>query len=707
MHLTIRLALMPLTTAWMVVACSAGSNGDPRTPGGAIESERAHETGSQPRQSSQAPPSTVSVPQELVELGNTLMLQFSLQPVHVDSGPGPQTLRSVALHIPIVRFEPHSFWQNGTQMSANARITLGEGEAMLRALATDGFFARAQRSHSERQPRTSAPRPPGRDGPPDPSRNAHVSITITVHDDDWYQSFSHDVVWGSDAGDLLRRVGAVAADSAARLLDQLQRQLPRPSGAHLQGSSNFDVSPRRSSLRQLAASTSHFATGSIIRNRWLDGRWPPELLRQQDELLTALKAMRNAPGDLRAALGDPDPKVRTLALGALFVREDPRDLPFIAVLQSDSTATMTHLQAAATSQPGPLPVERFESPQTVGDVATKMIRFWLDAAAESYSFEQYWTARGGRERCASWFLARMHRATRRTTPLQPQYEQDVERVLADIDALPDIERAWTLLYVHPGLAGVEKDREAIIPDSTLIAALTEVGPDALMKFLRREPVSDDPDLRPALGGSYRAGMTYGMISFILKNAVDLLRPSDSDAVLAEASRDLTYTPVPLWISATAQLRGLTNMDEAVRWLKGQIAAVPPTILTPRVQALLTTTLWRMRGAAERDYLTGWFYSVLPGAQENGVHGPVEFLRGIQKFGRADTDTLLAAIVNDSRFDRTDWATLAELLQMLDRRRSAPLVERPTIYDYRPPNNRPDHIQVLAGWRELLRQQFRR
>ena len=39
-------------------------------------------------------------------------------------------------------------------------------------------------------------------------------------------------------------------------------------------------------------------------------------------------------------LGHPDPRIRTLALGALFIREDPQDLPLIARLKGDHAATV-------------------------------------------------------------------------------------------------------------------------------------------------------------------------------------------------------------------------------------------------------------------------------------------------------------------------------------------------------------------------------
>ncbi len=451
-------------------------------------------------------------------------------------------------------------------------------------------------------------------------------------------------------------------------------------------------------LRLLAASTTHLATEDIVLNRWSEGRWPAETRREQEQLLAALRSMGKDRDALRAALGDASPRVRTLALAALFVREDPQDLPLIAALQKDPQPTFTALRENRRSDIGPFPLGEFESPQSVGDVAVRMIRSYVGAATETSSFEAYWAARGARQWCPSWILVRLQRATRLTTPMLPRYEADIARVRREIDALPPMERAWTLLYIWSHALNYPR----YFPDSELIAALKHVGPDALMKLLRREPFSDNPDLRPELGDTLRAAMTRTMITVVLDHASDLLRASDADSVLAESRRERD-SPEIVWFSATAQLRGLTDRGTAVSWLKERIGAIPSGRIGARSdQAFLATTLWRMRGAAERDYLTNWLYTALPEARLHLVHGPLDFLRAIQKYRDGELPAILATIVRDPRFDGTDWGTLAEILKMVNRSRSTPLVETRTIHDYDPGLRRPDEAAVLASWRSLLR-----
>lgn len=92
-------------------------------------------------------------------------------------------------------------------------------------LAQDRFFSEAGRFYSPRRA-TQAPPPEGRAGPRAANPDAHVRITVTVHDDHWYQQYIHDLAWGSDDRELLRRLRDHLQGPAARLMDELIDQLP-------------------------------------------------------------------------------------------------------------------------------------------------------------------------------------------------------------------------------------------------------------------------------------------------------------------------------------------------------------------------------------------------------------------------------------------------------------------------------------------------
>ena len=462
-------------------------------------------------------------------------------------------------------------------------------------------------------------------------------------------------------------------------------------------------------FERLAVETSHFATGDIVWNRSSERRWPVRLLEEQQKVLKELRSAGEKRQEVVGLLQHGDPKVRTLALGALFVREDPRDLPLIASLLGDGAETLPRLGASDASMGGPLPLSNFESRQTVGDVAQTMISVYLTAAGQvslsvgspfdkptvsPSAFDKYWSERRDRSHSASWFLVKMWRATRRTTPLQQQYESDVRRVLSEIDRLPPDGRRWTLFYVRTSEGYIAP----LVSDATMVATLRTLGPEALMTVVRRQSPTDDPDLRPENPAS------HGMTAFILAHAPSLLRPSDAAAVLASAEAYRQIDNNTRFVAAAARLRGLEDLQGAATSLKTQIQAIPLTrTLGPRDQATLAFALWQMRGAAERPFLIEWFYTMLP---VRASPSDLEmFLRAVEKEGRPDTMPLLAGIVGDQRFDTVGWIPLARILEIVNPTLRAPLVETRVISNYSPSSQRPDEAEVLAGWRTLLRQHF--
>jgi hypothetical protein len=470
-------------------------------------------------------------------------------------------------------------------------------------------------------------------------------------------------------------------------------------------------------FERLAASATHFATDDIVRNSWSERRWPEGLLEEQQNLLTELRSARDARKELQDLLHSPDPRVRTMALGALFIREDPHDLPLIAPLLGDGGATFPRLSRSYDSRGGRLPLSFFESPQTVGDVAQVMVGFYLASAykvsgfgrelaigtdlkdVSASVFDKYWAERSNRAQCASWFLVRMRRATRDTTPLQPQYETDVRRVLAEIDALPPVERAWTLLYVRQDQSQVS----TLVSDAAMVTSLKAAGPDALMKLLRRETVSDDPDWVAPTKASWIMPHTKA-VGFVLAHAPELLRPSDADAVVASAEAYRTVDNNTRFVAAAARLSGMENRERAAESLKTEIKRIPGgRTLGPRDQATLAFALWQVRGAEERAYLADWFYTAIPFVRSPDA---LEyFLRDVEKENRPDTSQLLGGLVGDARFEQMGWAPLSRILEMVNKTLPSPLVDQNTIYRYRPTSERPDQQQVLAGWRQLLRRHF--
>ena len=513
---------------------------------------------------------------------------------------------------------------------------------------------------------------------------------------------------------------------AARPIVVAQHAVPGPTRAANAGTKPVAIPPAfQAQVEAVAQAMTHFATGAIIANRPLRIVFPPpNLLGEQTHLLTDLRAMGHEPEALRLLLKDSDPRVRTVALGALFVREDPRDLPFIAALMNDTAPTVPDLHeslSAMSAVSGLQPLDQVESSLTVGRVARSMIHFYFEAAHIPFNgdvvgqpyypqasteellaaFNTYWAERNDRASCASWYLVKLERATRRTDPVQRQYQADIDAAFAQIEALPSPERDWTLFFAVNG--EVLPDAREIVPDATLLRAAKAIGPDALMNFLLLKPFSSDPDLRFTGHQPDPRNEVFVLISrFILEHAPELLRPTDSAVLRANATNELQHwqSTTPMWMAAANALDAVQDHAKGVAQMKADFAKFPANSWGDRNdQMKLAIALWRLSGAMEKDFLVQWFYS-LP-STENISHRE-EFLRAVDTGARPDTPDLLKAIVADPRFDTTDWAVLVQLLQIAGGGITTSLVDWHELYDHQPNQYRPDQIAVLASWRNVLR-----
>jgi hypothetical protein len=405
----------------------------------------------------------------------------------------------------------------------------------------------------------------------------------------------------------------------------------------------------------------------------------------------------------------------------LFVREDSHDLPFMASLIGDHAAAIPDLHNSMRAN---FPFVRkldseLETPQTVGQVASAMIQFYLEAAHTqlayrsngypipeadlSPAFDRYWAERNDRTHCASWFLVKLERATRQTSAVPAQYWGEVDAVLAQISALPSPDREWTFLYALFGAPGPpSKD---VVPDATLVYIAQAIGPADLMKFLLLEPFSTDPDLRFTQVDS-RDEVFFPIAGFILNHAPRLLRPGDATLIRARAFNNLQRNQgsSSLWVAASDWLSGIENPAKGAVQLKADFALLPPSSRpwSQWEQMPLALDLWKLSGAGEKKFLVDWFYGLSP------QHEPSlrqEFLRTVDADARPDTSELLTAIVADPRFDNTNWSVLAQLLMSAGGGWSTPLIPTTEIYSYMPNRFRSDEEVAFASWRNVLRRRY--
>ena len=464
-------------------------------------------------------------------------------------------------------------------------------------------------------------------------------------------------------------------------------------------------------IETAATRYAYFATEDIISNRPTRQGWSKEMMAEQARLMDDLRDWSAHPDALQTLIAHPDAKVRVLVLGGLYVSEDPQQLPVIASLVSDPAIAFKHLPFSLNSSgmrgnDG----KTAGDPQSVGEVARLMVAAYVGLAFKHHptAFAEYWHARKERQICAGWFLIRLQRATRNQTPLQPQYQRDIQRVIDDLNALSIDERAWTQVYLRCRSFG---NIEKYLTEEACIASLKEVGHDQIVKLLKREQFSADPDLRFDCMGSAGDTIHSWMSHFILRRARMLLRIEDVPVLLAceEVQRK---TPLlgatPYWAAAAAELMNDTDPAAARQIIDEALGRFPLTgILGGREQAVLIGMLWRLHGITNQQTIVDWFYEsqalVTQRKSDQSNHGPQDFLGIVEVARRPDTNELLDALVNDSRLNQADWATLKALIDLASDGLPMPLVDRNEIYNsnLRQQGNEDLKQKIFADWRKKL------
>jgi hypothetical protein len=454
-----------------------------------------------------------------------------------------------------------------------------------------------------------------------------------------------------------------------------------------------------------------FATEDIISNRPTRQGWSMDLIAEQARLMDDLREWSAHPDTLQTLIAHPDPKVRVLVLAALYVSEDPHQLPVIASLVGDSAMAFKQVPFSLSSSGMRGNVEKTTgNHQSVGEVAQSMIAAYLgpEFKHRPTGFAEYWNARKDRKTCAGWYLIRLQRATRNQSPLQPQYQRDIQRVIDDLNALPVTERAWTQVYLRcRASVSIEKS----LTDDACVAALKEVGHDQIVKLLKREQFSADPDLRLDRMGHAGDTLHSWMSHFILRRARMLLRTEDVPTLLACEDVQRT-TPLlgatPYWAAAAAELMNDTDPAAARQIIDEALDRFPLSgILGGKEQSVLIGMLWRLHGTQNQQTIVDWFYEsqalAIERKSDQSNHGPQDFLGIVGVARRPDTNELLSGLVHDSRFNQTDWATLKALIDLASEDLPKPLVDRSEIYNSNLRLRGDDDLKqkIFADWRKKL------
>ena len=412
----------------------------------------------------------------------------------------------------------------------------------------------------------------------------------------------------------------------------------------------------------------------------------PEDDRRHERILGRLLDSRYAPEVLHKLSSDENPKVRTLAMVALFDREDPSELPRFASMADDGASTFGAYPSLAPAHFGNDPGPR---EQTVGDVAQRMVEFYLGKAGfqcgsgrlSQPDFDNYWAARKDRPYSASWFSVQWTRAAQGSLSPCPERIDRLRAVRHRIDRLPADDRAWTLLWLHGSI-----QNDMLVTEKELLDAAQGLGSDKLLLMLQHEIPCGNPDIRRR-GGAYTE-----MILWVLRHSAQLLHPDQAPAVEACADRpplpcpsfmDTLLEPAPpserklrspWWMIASADLQP----ERATAILHAAMAEFDKTSDgAHRVD--LAAALWRLGRTSEIPYLVDWFYGE-PVFVNQSPDPRAGFLHQIAENRVVELPRLVAAIVDDPRFSDLEYGPVRELKCMTDvwtrhgRVRAVPLPE---------------------------------
>lgn len=233
-------------------------------------------------------------------------------------------------------------------------------------------------------------------------------------------------------------------------------------------------------------------------------------------------AVKTDLAELKTLVRHPDAKVRTLALMRLYDMEVPEAFRVIHALASDPAETFPSRYFVTQRPDGSM--ELVSEPSTVAEVAKEMLeqaelpKPWLADPTNGAAIDE-WTG---------WYQYLYLRATGDTSPIPKDRVPKMTAVRRKIDALPPVTRAWMLLAIGTIDLDMNKSRDPLVhiplfaTEEELIAAAKQLGPDALLAFLRdgtrgglRDPNGDDP--------------SKGR-DFILRHAGILFREQDADAL---------------------------------------------------------------------------------------------------------------------------------------------------------------------------------
>ena len=442
--------------------------------------------------------------------------------------------------------------------------------------------------------------------------------------------------------------------------------------------------------------------------------------------------------EIDRALRHKNPKVRALAIMALcWKRPPPEFLPRLMTLSRDLGASFPYLDfkaMPANIQPSIVESRNAISVESsVGRFAAAIVSLYMQSSGYHYEsdnngglgagaefrnlYKHYWDRRKNRQNCLGWTMIELTRAlsiaaTAGSTVADDERYKGFKDLRSRIDALPSPDREWYLIYLIEKLP--EQFRVGLATEEEQLATLKKLGRANVMAFLRRDKITDDPDLDLRSLNQMQATGYGAVVEFVLTNASKVLEAGDTGKILKigrarnqDAMIGTFFTTTPSWWIAAANLapdRAGEILGEArSRFSNGQYHH------HQNARRVIELGLWHHLGDASLEGFANWFFKETPyqGTNTDGRHWIA------MRMAKPEYRDLFLTVLKDERLATLDWVTTIQLVNAANQYTKEPLIDNEGMKKWLYPNHdlpsvRRDHdtqesaaIQ-LPLWREKLR-----
>ena len=253
----------------------------------------------------------------------------------------------------------------------------------------------------------------------------------------------------------------------------------------------------------------------------------------------------------------------------------------------------------------------------------------------------------------------------------------------------------------------------------MVAACEASGPDTLLKMLRHEVPSDDPDLQWAA----RNNNAYVFMITSCSGTPAIVEGQGRRRAIAisDLPDSMSGPHTPKWYIAAIELQ-----DGKVKEVLAKAAKVIERKEADRWSAApigLARVFWKRHGDDSRDFVVLMFYRQKPRPQENR-DSRGGFLQDLSREKKPAEAKLLADIIADTRFDTLEWEAVDQLARLVNAWHEKPVIPLDDLnqrghplgrigYGWDPERARKEYPReteslekTLATWRQAIRASLR-